>query len=312
MADELLHQPHDKLFRSVFSDPAEAAALLRAVLPAPLPDRIHWNTLSLLPDSFIDDTLRATESDLLFEVRHEGFREPIHVYVLLEHQSSPDRWMPFRLLKYCFRIWEPHANGSNLLRPILPVVFYLGPRRWNYPTEFVHLFPEECRELAWTPRFDYLLLDRTGVEPDQVGGDIGGRIAQLLMMAAFTRNMRDIKEALNLAASLVAAGTSHWPQLRTYLLATQHQEQVQAFADALQRHDSLQGGEIMSYAQQLLEEGLAKGRNEGLAEGERRAKVEMIEGFLRTGMTWDVIQQATGLDESQFLSLKQQAPPYDK
>ena len=87
------------------------------------------------------------------------------------------------------------------------------------------------------------MLDRTGVEPDQVGGDIGGRIAQLLMMAAFTRNMRGIKEALNLAESLVAAGTSHWPQLRTYLLATQHQEQV---------------------------------------------------------------------DESQFLSLKQQAPPYDK
>ena len=136
------------------------------------------------------------------------------------------------------------------------------------------------------------------------------------MMAAFTRNMRGIKEALNLAASLVAAGTSHWPQLRTYLLATQHQEQVQAFADALQRHDSLQGGEIMSYAQQLLDEGRAEGRNEGrnegLAEGERRAKVEMIEGFLKTGMTWDVIQQATGLDESQFLSLKQQAPPSDK
>lgn len=305
MANEPLHQPHDKLFRSVFSDPAEAAVLLRDVLPAPLRRDIRWNTLSLLPGSFLDDQLRATESDLLFEVFHAGLPEPIRLYVLLEHQSSPDRWMAFRLLKYCCRIWDRDATGSNRLSPIVPVVFYLGPRRWNHPTELAELFPQACHEWSWVPRFNYLLLDRSGMEPEQATGDTGGRIAQLLMFAVFTTSMRSVHRALELAASLVAAeGTRHWPQFLKYLLATQEREGVEAFAQALQRHGNRKGGEIMSYAQQLLDE--------GLAEGKRQGKVEVIEGLLRMGMTWDVIQQATGLNESQFQALKQQVPPSDQ
>ena len=50
----------------------------------------------------------------------------------------------------------------------------------------------------------------------------------------------------------------------------------------------------MTYAQQLLAEGEAKGR----AEGEARKQVEMVEGFLRVGVTWDVIEAATGPDRS--------------
>ena len=50
----------------------------------------------------------------------------------------------------------------------------------------------------------------------------------------------------------------------------------------------------MTCAQQLLAEGEAKGR----AEGEARKQVEMVEGFLRVGVTWDVIEAATGLTEA--------------
>ena len=67
--------------------------------------------------------------------------------------------------------------------------------------------------------------------------------------------------------------------------------------ETLRRHGLEQGCEIMTYAQQLLEE--------GRAEGEQHGKVEAAEGFLRVGVTWDVIQAATGLDESQFQALKE-------
>lgn len=63
----------------------------------------------------------------------------------------------------------------------------------------------------------------------------------------------------------------------------------------------------MSYAQQLLAEGEAKGR----AEGETRKQVEIIEGFLRVGVTWAVIEAATGLTETNFRALKAQLPGAD-
>lgn len=90
-----------------------------------------------------------------------------------------------------------------------------------------------------------------------------------------------------------------------YVMATQDAAGTEAFDEALRRHGREQGGEnmaFMSYAQQLLEEGRAEGRE----EGEQRGKVKVVEGFLQAGVTWDVIEAATGLDESAFRALKEQ------
>jgi hypothetical protein len=42
MADEI-YQPHDKLFRTVFSDSAEAASLLQAYLPEAISREFNWD-----------------------------------------------------------------------------------------------------------------------------------------------------------------------------------------------------------------------------------------------------------------------------
>ena len=55
---------------------------------------------------------------------------------------------------------------------------------------------------------------------------------------------------------------------------------------------------MISYAQQLLEE--------GRAEGERLGQVKTIEGMLRIGVTWDVIEAGTGLNKDGFEALKEQ------
>ena len=55
-----------------------------------------------------------------------------------------------------------------------------------------------------------------------------------------------------------------------------------------------------------MEEGRAAGREEGREEGEQRGKLKAVEGMLRIGVTWDVIEEATGLNESGFQALKEQ------
>ena len=71
MAREL-YQPHDNLFRKVFSDPPEAAGLLRPNLPAWLSSRLDWSTLTLQDRSYVDEELEASQSDLLFEVQWQA------------------------------------------------------------------------------------------------------------------------------------------------------------------------------------------------------------------------------------------------
>ena len=91
-------RPHDKYFRSVFSNATDAASLLRACVPEPLARVLRWSTLTLLPGRFVSPDWRDSQADLLFSVEREPHTAPVLLYVLLEHQSSPDPWMPLRML----------------------------------------------------------------------------------------------------------------------------------------------------------------------------------------------------------------------
>ena len=160
MSDFVQH-PHDKLFRTVFADTEEAALFLREHLPAALSERLDWPSLALLETSFVDEALRESESDLLYTVQMKESEVRAFLYLLFEHQSKPDPWMRFRLLKYMCRIWDEsfkqHPEQSEL-PPILPVVFYQGERAWLPSTEFADLFPAAEREHSFLPRFTHYLI----------------------------------------------------------------------------------------------------------------------------------------------------------
>ena len=314
MAD--IYQPHDRLFRAVFSDAGEAASLLQAALPDTIRGSFDWTTLTLVEGTFIDNDLRESQSDLLYQVEHVETGQSVSMYLLFEHQSSPDPWLRLRLLRYCCRIWEADRRDNperSELRPIVPVVFYQGARGWNYSIEFADLFPEAVRSLPWVPRFAHELLDQTTLEPDAVGGGIKGRIAQLLMMVAFGRRVEtalDWAARWTLSLRQAEGGADEFRRFVVYLAAVQDDEVIETFKEALERHGLDLGGEIMTYAEELLAEGEARGeaRGEakGRAEGEARKQVEMVEGFLKVGVTWEVIEAATGLTEVSFQALKTQ------
>ena len=174
MAGEV-SKPHDHLFRSVFGEEAEAAGLFRAHLPEAVSRELLWSSLQWQSVSFIDERLRDSESDLLYAIERKGGGAPAWLYVLLEHQSTPDVWLRLRLLKYSIRIWERdrrrHPNEEQL-RPIVPLVFYQGARGWHHACEFSELFAADVRQWPGVPRYAHLLIDQTEVGPDEVRGEL--------------------------------------------------------------------------------------------------------------------------------------------
>ena len=109
MPDEI-YQPHDKLFRAVFSDAREAAALLRASLPDTLRNRFDWTTLTLVDGTFLDDDLRESQSDLLYRVEYVETGQPVSLYLLFEHQSSRTAT---GLTEARFRVLKEQLTGSG-------------------------------------------------------------------------------------------------------------------------------------------------------------------------------------------------------
>lgn len=102
MSDQPVQSPHDALFKEMFSKTETARSFFESYLPDEIRDRPDWSTLRLLPGSYTDEQLRGSESDLLYTVQLDG--HPVDLYCLFKHQSTPDDWMAFRLLRHLNRL----------------------------------------------------------------------------------------------------------------------------------------------------------------------------------------------------------------
>ena len=117
---------NDGFFKSIFSQPEHATAFFKSHLSPAVTTMIEWDSLAVLPDSFVKSSLQQVHSDLLFSVRI-GERETL-LYLLFEHQSTPDPAMPLRLLGYLTEIFTRHYTSHGFpLPPVLPFVFHLRP-----------------------------------------------------------------------------------------------------------------------------------------------------------------------------------------
>lgn len=188
--------PHDLFARFTFGHPERAAAELRALLPPEVVERVDWSTLHREPSSVVDPELRERQSDLLFSAQLHG-GQPLLLYFLLEHQSSVDRWMAFRMLRYVVRQlehWLQQHPDSAVLPVIVPVVMYHGSESgWTAARRVEELFhlPTKARE-RWqvlVPRFEYLVDDLTAEREEALRARAGPPLVPLtLLLLRFGRS----------------------------------------------------------------------------------------------------------------------------
>ena len=101
--------PHDAIFRQMLAQKEVARDFLQLYLPAPFLSICDLNTLQLASGSFIEEDLRSSYSDILYslQTRHGAG----YIYALIEHQSSPDKLMAFRLMRYMLQAGSTEKPG---------------------------------------------------------------------------------------------------------------------------------------------------------------------------------------------------------
>ncbi|MFY0527337.1 Rpn family recombination-promoting nuclease/putative transposase [Archangium gephyra] len=290
---------HDLFARYTFGHPERAAAELRAVLPSHVVSEVDWSSLKREPVSVVDPELRETESDLLFTARLQT-GHPLLLYVLLEHQSTVDRWMALRMLRYVVRQverWRQEHPKSQVLPLIIPLVMYHGPEgTWTAPRRVEELFDlpagEEQRERwrALVPRFEYLLDDLTAEREEALRVRPGpplARLAWLVLRYGRTGELaRKLPDWVALFAQVQAdpEGAEHLVVVIRYRVWTEGKAVHTAARRVLhslvdgQRAEELMG----TWAEEMIERGLQEGRQEGLAAGREEGRLqERAEAVLR-------------------------------
>src|SRR3954447_6457016 len=154
---------HDPGYKLLFSHPEMVADLLRGFVRGDWVEHLDFASLERVGSSFVADDLREREDDLIWRVR---FREDwLYVYLLLEFQSTVDRFMAVRIQTYLGLLYQDlirtgKLTARGLLPPVLPVVLYNGRRRWGAPEDIAGLIEPVPGGLErYRPQLRYLLLD---------------------------------------------------------------------------------------------------------------------------------------------------------
>jgi hypothetical protein len=275
MPESPLHQPHDKLVKSTFSDPDNARAFLQANLPRKLARRIDWSTLSLASGSFIDPEFAAASSDLLFTAQIDG--QPAFLYILFEHQNKEDPLIGLRLLTYMVRIWSDHLRnnpGSTKLPPILPLVLAQDNKPWKSSTRFADLIdiPEEVGEelKKHIPDFEFQLVELYRMPFEKI---LGTPLGILTLRALKAEKLQALLEDPVWDESLLIQLPSvSFEMLMRYIFDRDLDKP--AFRRKLKtlRNPKLSKN-AMSLAEQFRQEGIRKGRQQGRQEGRQEGLV---------------------------------------
>ncbi len=300
----------DRSTRWLLEDRENVQGLLEIVAEH-LVAHLDFSQLTHINRSFIPDNLREQESDIVYTVpfRGESEAEELLIYILIEHQSTIDVTMGFRVLFYMTQIWDFQRReweSSNVpksqwrFRPIIPIVFYTGEQRWQTPLTLRVMMDLPDALSAFVPEFETLFFsvkDTDAANLTRTDHPFGWLLTVLQKEHADKGEIQTaLMEAVIHIDTLDERKTQQWRRAIFYLyLLILHRRPTEEH-DELKTlvHQHIQGtsrreeGETM--AQTMAEYLMEQGERRGERRGETNAKREAVLKLLR--LRFDSVPEA--------------------
>ncbi len=125
---------HDHSYKQLFSHAALVRDLLQGFVQETWIEDLDFATLEKTSSSYVSDDLREREDDAIWRVRCQD--SWMYVYILIEFQSTVNRFMAVRLLTYIGLLYQDLIRSQQLLAngqlpAVLPLVLYNGVKPWQ-------------------------------------------------------------------------------------------------------------------------------------------------------------------------------------
>ena len=279
----------DRSIRRLLQDPEFVRGLVAIIAPELLP-LLDFSRGAQQNRSFISDALRERESDVLLRVPFQGTpdSEELLIYILIEHQSTVDPTMGFRLLSYMMEIWQEQwrmlqaGTGERWrLDPILPIVFYTGDGRWTSPLSLTTLMEVPEVLARFVPTFDPLFLGVKEVDQEVLtapGHPFGWLLSVLQKENA---GKSEISEALVAAVSALSQldetqGSQVRQALLYFIQLILHRRSADEREDLIEliKRNSRDESEVAIMAQTTADLLIEQGREQGIQQGARQTNIE--------------------------------------
>lgn len=290
----------DRGTKWLLESPENVCGLLQVVAPA-LPPHLDFSRSIQVPTTFVPDSLRKQEADVILKVPFVDASRPgreVLVYILIEHQSRSERTMVLRILSYIVQVWDRQkrewqdqgvSESEWRLPLVIPILFYTGSERWTAPLSLLELVDLPEALACFVPSFDILWLDLKATDRETLlaPGNPFGWLLQVMQKA--DAPLPELEKALVEAVRNLEALSEHnlaaWAKAIYYLyLLVYHRRPAQESGELVAKisrevrrtHREEAETVARTMAEVLYDEGVADGRQIGVLDDRREMLLKML------------------------------------
>ena len=297
---------HDIGYKKLFRNKVIFRELIETFVHEEWVREIDFETCEPLDKSFIADHYKETESDLIYKLRLHG--QEAYIVVLLEFQSSVERFMALRVLNYITAFYLDYAQWNaplDKLPPLFPIVLYRGKRPWTAPTRMSDLIENHELLGRFAVQFEYWKIAEQDFSHEELTRI--GNIVSALFLTEMQYEPRLLAEELsrlfdhedreafwlfvNWAWNRMNYGRMSAEDFALLAQTITSKEEVKAMLLTT----------MEDYYEKVEQKGKIEGKIEGKLEGKIEGKIEVARAMLAKGSTPAFIAEMTGLPEHVIL-----------
>ena len=280
---------HDKLFKEALKNKNE---FIKQFVNSELENELTENNLEIYDRKFITNNFTEIESDIIYKVKNKS------VYFIIEHQSTIDKNMSYRMLEYISEVIREHMQykGSQTEKypNIIPIVINTNSRKWNASTKY-SLNTEKIRGINKSYiEAEYIVVDINNYTNEELYNKSTMLSYLMLLEKAKTKEEyeKTIEKMIN---TLRKEDINKMARFVKYILGqVLEEEEIEKIIEEL----SKKGGK--SSMPTALERFMLQERQEGKTE----ALISIIKNMLKKQMEISVIAELTGLSEKEIQKLQ--------
>ena len=302
-SNSITNSEHDKLFKKILENRGQTAKFLDMVLGSG--KDITAKNLELYNKEFVTDKFEKNETDIVYKVTN------LNVYIIIEHQSTADRTMPYRVRKYKTALMDSAINKKEMkkasykLPRIIAIVLYTGKQEWKNKKL------EDMQEpLEWYKEDydEFILVDVNSFKKEKILE--GNLIITKVMLLEREENLEDVIKDLEIIMNRekIKQDIQYKELLKVFIEYTFINEKYKAIRKYIEtlinKIFDEEGDDVeMSHVTQLFDEafdkaekrGEKRGEIRGERKGETKKQKEIAKAMKENKLSYKIISQCTGL-----------------
>jgi len=285
------HKFYDKSYKNVFSHPKMIQDLLKGFVDHKFIKDIDLDNIEKINTSYVSKEYAESESDLIIKLNIKG--KEAYLYLLLELQSTVDKFMAFRTLSYILGFYNDLLKQKHIkdkFPPVFPIVLYTGVDKYTAPIEIKDLI-EHWEITDFIPTFKYYKIAvNEGKEKYEELSSADNVVAAYFQLIS-SGEKKEFKAAIRNLSRLVKEQELRreiFNFIKHFLIKKNIKiEEIPFEEGGLEMLETL--------IDRVKEEGYEEGRGEGRREGEFNKAIKIADELKKMNIAIEEISRITGL-----------------